>query len=428
MRSFAALSEAQILRLLDDWQIWARDDQLEPECAPDGGAWRTWLLLGGRGAGKTRAGAEWVRARVTRGGPDRRRSAIRVALVGETIQDARSVMVEGISGLLAVHPDHERPVFEPANKRLVWANGAIAQLYSAEDPDSLRGPQFHLAWCDEIAKWRYAEETWDILQFCLRLGDMPQQVVTTTPRPIPLLRALIADPQTVVSRARTHDNMANLASSFVTEMERRYGNTALGRQELLGEIVNDQTGAIWRHEWIEQSRVATPPVLGRIVVAIDPPVTATVRSDSCGIVAAGQGRDGQLYVLADHSVQGRMPDLWARAAVDLYHHYEADCLVAEVNQGGDMVAAVLQHVEAGLPVKKVRATRGKWLRAEPVAALYADGQVHHVGQFPELEEQMLTYGTNAWVGGRSPDRLDALVWAITELMSSPAILPNIRLL
>jgi phage terminase large subunit-like protein len=426
LEKLKVLSDRQIAKILYDWEIWARDDQLEPECRADGRSWRTWLLLGGRGAGKTRAGSEWIRrcvAAAEEGG-----TPPRIALVGETIQDVRSVMIEGVSGLLAVHPDRERPMFEPSNRRVVWPNGAIAQIFSAEDPDSLRGPQFHLAWCDEVAKWRHAEATWDMLQFGLRLGNSPQQMVTTTPRPIPLLKALSADPATAVTRARTADNAANLAPSFVAEMERRYGGTALGRQELLGEMIANHAGALWRRDWIEQSWVTRVPELRRIVVAVDPPVTATDRSDLCGIVAAGKGVDGRYYVIADRSIQGATPDTWARTAISVYTDLLADCLVAEVNQGGDLVQSVIAHIEPGLAVKKVRATRGKWVRAEPVAALYAERRVSHAGRFPELEEQMLVFGTDAWPRGRSPDRIDALVWAIKELVSGERVEPSIRLL
>ena len=423
LRTVRSLNKRQIKKLLNDWQIWARDDQLAPN-ASDAGQWRTWLLLGGRGAGKTRAGAEWIRSKAA-GAED---GALRIALVGETLRDVRSVMIEGISGLLAVHDDNDRPKFEPSNKQLAWANGSKAQLFSAEDPDSLRGPQFHFAWCDEIAKWRYPEKTWDMLQFGLRLGETPQQIVTTTPRPIRLLRELLADTATVVSRAQTFDNRAHLSTTFLDEMQRRYGDSALGRQELLGEIINETTGALWRRAWIDGSRVSATGELGRTVVAIDPPVTATATSDYCGIVAAAQGRDQRFYVLSDASIQGRSPDGWARAAIELYHKVAADCLVAEVNQGGDMVAAVLAQVAPSIPVKKVRATRGKWLRAEPIAALYSEGRVSHVGMFQDLEEQMLTFGVGGLSINKSPDRLDALVWALTELMSQPLARPALRYL
>lgn len=404
-----------------DWQLWARDDQLPPA-----GPWRTWLILGGRGAGKTRAGAEWVRAQALGIPPIAERPARRVALVAETLRDARQVMVEGVSGLLAIHPPHERPRFERSKDQLVWPNGAIAQLFSAEQPDGLRGPQFEAAWADEIAKWRNAGETWDMLQFGLRLGADPRQVVTTTPRPIPLLKAILADPATVTTRAATAANAENLAPSFLAEITRRYAGSPLGRQELLGEIVEDRAGCLWRRGWIETHRVERAPELGRIVVAVDPPVTATAASDACGIVVAGLGPDGRAYVIADRTVQGREPHVWARAAIAAYRDFAADRVVAEINQGGDLVAGVLRQIDPAVPIRTVRATRGKWLRAEPVAALYAEGRVAHAGAFDLLEDQMCAFGADGRAAGRSPDRLDALVWALTDLMLSGAGRPSVR--
>jgi phage terminase large subunit-like protein len=355
-------------------------------------------------------------------------------LVGETMRDARSVMVDGVSGLLAIHLDFERPEFQSQRQQLVWPSGAIAQLFSAEDPDGLRGPQFHAAWCDELAKWRHAEATWDMLQLALRLGETPRQLVTTTPRPIELLQNLLADPATVVSRMRTEDNRLNLAPSFIAEMRRRYDGTALGRQELDGEIIEDYAGALWRRDWIEALRRPSADPLGvaaemrRIVVALDPPVTATATSDACGIVVAGLGADNRGYVLADRTLQGREANVWARAAINAWREFRADRLVAEVNQGGDLVASVIRQIDSAVPLAQVRATRGKYVRAEPVAALYAEGRVVHVGHFKELEAQMLSFGAGGFAGGRSPDRLDALVWALTELMLEPGTTPVIRTL
>ena len=424
----ATLDASALSRLVHDWQLAARSDQLPPPFAQDGLPWRTWLVLGGRGAGKTRAGAEWVRSearRLTRTAPA---GAARIALVAETLHDARSVMVEGVSGLLAIHPASERPVFEPSRLQLTWPGGVVAQLYSAEDPDSLRGPQFHAAWCDELAKWRSPERAWDNLQFALRLGSHPRQLVTTTPRPIPLLRLLMQDAATVISRARTFDNKDHLAPSFLAEMARRYEGTLLGRQELDGEIIADVAGALWRADWIEAARVEAAPELTRIVVAVDPPVTATPESDACGIVVAGLGVDRRGYVLADRTLQGREPAAWARAAVAVYRDFKADRIVAETNQGGDLVIDVIRQIDDGVPVSKVYATRGKWLRAEPVAALYAEGRISHVGRFKELEAQMLSFGASGLSKGRSPDRLDALVWSLTELMLGQRPLPGVRLL
>jgi len=419
------LTDAEIGRLYHDWRIWARVDQLPP--ADDAQAWRVWLLLGGRGAGKTRAGAEWVRAEALGlWRQDRRSPPRRIALIGETFADVRRVMIEGASGLLAVHPASERPQFQSSNGRLVWPNGSVAHVFSAESPDSLRGPQFEFAWCDEIAKWREPDAVWNMLQFALRLGTTPRICVTTTPRPLPFLKALIADPATVTMRAATHDNADHLAPGFVAEMERRYHGSVLGRQELNGEIVEGETGALWRRDWIENARLTAVPDLCRIVVAVDPPVTATATSDACGIVVAGETEDGRVVVLADRTLQGREPHVWARAAVAAYHEFAADHIVAETNQGGDLVVAILKQMDDNVPVRKVTATRGKWLRAEPVAALYAEGRVAHVGRFDKLEAQMLAFTGDGRANGRSPDRLDALVWAVTDLKLSAPARPGIR--
>ena len=423
------MSEAQLTQILNDWEIWARDDQLPPQaCDGVASAWRTWLLLGGRGAGKTRAGAEWIRAAALGKSPFVSTPARRIALIGETMQDVRSVMVEGESGLLGVHPETERPVFEPSKGQLTWPNGSVAHLYSAETPDSLRGPQFAAAWCDEIAKWRYAEETWDMLQFALRLGDEPRVVVTTTPRSVPIVSQLMQADSTVVSRSRTSDNRPNLAPEFVAQLERRYGGTRLGRQELDGELIESLQGALWRSDWIASCRVKETQDLKRVVVAVDPPVTSNATSDACGIVIAGLGADNRCYVLADRTLKGRSPASWARAVVAAYQDYAADRIVAEVNQGGDLVESVIRQIDSEVPISKVRATRGKWVRAEPVAALYAEGRVAHVGEFAELEQQMLAFGANGLVGRSSPDRVDALVWAVTELMLSRRGPPSARLL
>jgi len=417
------------LRFLNwDWQTWARDDQLPPERDAQGNIWRTWLILGGRGSGKTRAGAEWVRAMAAELGRSGGHGSGRIALVGETLEQARSVMVEGVSGLLAIHPPNERPRFEFSKRQITWPNGVVAQLFSAEDPESLRGPQFAVAWLDEIAKWRRAEEAWDMLQFGLRLGIAPQQVVTTTPRPVAILKRIMGEESTVVTRVRTSANAANLAPAFLAEMERRYAGTALGRQELDGELIEDMSCTLWRREWIEENRIPHAPQLQRIVVAVDPPVTATASSDACGICVAGLGPDGRAYVIADRTLQGREPQVWARAAINAYREFRADRIVAEVNQGGDLVQGVLRQIDPSVPIRMVRATRGKWLRAEPVAALYAEGRVAHVGTHAALEAQMLAFGADGLVAGRSPDRLDALVWALTELFLEAVPRPVVRML
>jgi len=337
----------------------------------------------------------------------------RIAIIGETASDMREVMIEGRSGILAVHPQAERPLWEPSRRRLVWPNGAVAQAFSAEEPDALRGPEFDAAWVDELAKWRYPDLAWDMLQLALRIGRAPRLVATTTPRPIPLIKRLMEDEATVVSRASTRMNRVNLAPGFIETIEARYAGTRLGRQELDGEIVEDRPGSLWTRAIIEAARLREAPALARIVVAVDPP--ASVGSGVCGIVAAGEGEDGRLYVLDDASIEGARPAQWAARAVSLFHAREADALVAEINQGGDMVAAVIREADATVPVTTVRATRGKWLRAEPVAALYEQGRVAHVGALPRLEDEMCDFTSDGLSSGRSPDRLDALVWALTAL-------------
>jgi len=395
------------------WRFWARADQLAPP-----GEWSSWVLLGGRGAGKTRAGAEWVRDAVEGATPLSGGKRRRIALIGESLGDARDVMVEGESGILAISPPWSRPKFEATKRRLVWPNGAQAQIYSAEDPESLRGPQFDGAWADELGKWRYGQETWDMLQFGLRLGNDPRQVVTTTPRPLKLLRELLADPNTVVSRAATYANAANLAPQFFKRIIARYEGTRLGRQELAAEMIEDNPDAMWRRADIENHRVVSAPDMLRIVVAVDPPATSTVHSDACGIVVAGIGRDKHAYVLGDYSLQGATPQVWAAAAIRAMRRHQADRLVVEVNHGGDMVEAVIRQVDADVAIRTVRASRGKAARAEPVSALYEQGRVHHVGALTFLEDQMaeFTIGFDARSAGWSPDRVDALVWAITDLM------------
>lgn len=487
----AALSKRELEFLTYDWQVWARCEQLAPLCVapsdtrcasrPEGAGngetgagaacvapgaspggepaagcgaaeqgqganWKTWLLLGGRGSGKTRAGAEWVRSIAIGNEPDAPRPPAgsrnasrkaqaktpppppRIALVGKTIHDVRSVMVEGVSGLLSIHPARERPVFEPSKRRLSWPGGAVAELFSADECEALRGPQFSHAWCDELAKWRGAEAAWDMLQFGLRLGDNPRTVATTTPRPSAFLKKLMRDAATVTVHLATADNADNLAPMFLAEMTRSYAGSTIGRQELLGEIIDESAESLWRRSWIEEARIDAAPEMRRVIVAIDPPVTATVRSDACGIIVAGLGVDGRAYVLADRTIQGRTPDVWAKAAIAAYDDFAADRLVAEVNQGGDLVIGVVQQYAPGLPVATVRATRGKWVRAEPVASLYAEGRVVHVGRFDALEDQLVAFGIDGTVRGKSPDRADALVWAITELLLNDTARPQIRML
>jgi phage terminase large subunit-like protein len=393
--------------------------QRPPEFAQGGGPWTAWLILGGRGAGKTRAGAEWVRA--TAADPH-----ARIALIGETERDVREVMIEGVSGLLGVHEHDARPEWIPSRGRVEWKNGAVAQAFSAEDPDSLRGPQFSAAWCDELAKWRHAEATFDMLQFGLRLGGRPRQVITTTPRPISLLKRIIADPATAITRAGTVANAFHLSPAFLETVVKRYRGTRLGRQELDGELIEERADALWRRAQLEACRVDTAPECSRVVVAVDPPASATKHSAACGLVAAGRAGD-LIYVLADETATGLSPAGWAHKAIALWRRYEADCLVVEVNQGGDMVRAVIHEADRNVPVTPVRAHRGKYLRAEPVANLYEQGRVRHAGVFAALEDEMCDFGPDGLSSGRSPDRLDALVWAVTALTFAKAE-PRIRML
>jgi len=407
-----APDQLQVFR--DGWPLTARAAQLPPDVDLP---WTCWFVLGGRGAGKTRTGAEWVRG-LALGYPGFADGLVgRMALVGETLDVARRVMVEGPSGLLSLKPEDARPIWSPSRRRLEWpATGAVAHVFSAEDPDSLRGPQFGAAWADELAKWRHVEETWDMLQFGLRLGARPREIVTTTPRPIPLIRRLLADPAVEVSRMATVSNAVNLAPAFLDAVVGRYAGTRLGRQELEGEIIEDRPDALWARDAIETLRVAAAPPLARIVVAVDPPASSVRTADACGLVAAGIDAGGAAYVLADATASGLRPPEWAAKAVALFHRLEADALVVETNQGGEMAIQVLREVDPTVPVTPVHATRGKYLRAEPVSVLYAQGRVRHVGAFPALEDEMCDFSPGGLSSGRSPDRLDALVWALTHLL------------
>ena len=403
------LSDDDIIDLDYDWYLHgARGSQKPPL-----GEWRVWLLIAGRGFGKTRTGAEFVRACVAA------RLARRVALVAPTALDARNVMVEGESGLLSIGPAAERPDYEPSLHRLTWHNGAIATTYSADEPDRLRGPQHDFAWCDELAAWRYPA-AWDMLMFGLRVGADPRVVVTTTPRPIKLLRELLADPKVVTTRGRTIENQENLAPAFLDQIVRRYQGTRLGRQELDAEMLDDMPGALWQRGMIEATRTSAHPELSRVVVAIDPAVSASEDADETGIIVAGRDAKGHGYVLADAS--GRYaPAEWARAAIAAYGAHQADRIVAEINNGGDMVEATLRMIDPNVPFSAVRAAHGKVARAEPVAALYEQGRIHHIGAFPQLEDQMCSFTSDfdRTTAGYSPDRVDALVWALTELLVEP---------
>lgn len=387
------------------WPFWARPDQLEPE-----GDWSTWLILAGRGWGKSRTGAETVNKWARTG----RCKAI--ALVAETAADARDVMVKAI---LENSPEDFMPTWSPTNRCVTWPNGARAWTYNATEPDQLRGPQHDGAWVDELAKFRYMEGTWDQLQFGLRLGLNPKVIVTTTPRPLPLIRKILADESTFVTRGRTLDNSSNLAESFIRQIEDRYGGTRLGRQELDGEVLDDIPGALWTRDAIDKARIReVPDDLERVYVAVDPAASSHEGSDENGIVVVGLGRDSEGYargyVLYDGSLRGS-PEEWSRQAVALYRRFEADKIIAEKNMGGEMVLSVIRAADRSVPVELVHATRGKRLRAEPISALYEQGRVSHVGRFDQLEDQMCTFSVDSERVEGSPDRMDALVWGLTKI-------------
>jgi phage terminase large subunit-like protein len=402
------------------FEFWAMPHQLPPE-----GDWRAWVVLGGRGAGKTRAGAEWVRSKVEGARPFDNGACSRVALVGETQDQVREVMIFGDSGIMACSPPDRRPKWIATRNRLEWPNGAVATVHSAHDPEGLRGPQFDAAWVDELAKWKKSEEAWDQLQFALRLGEQPQVCVTTTPRNVGVLKQLLEAPSTVTTHAPTEANRANLAKSFLAEVRSRYAGTRLGRQELDGVLLADAEGALWTSAALSAVRVAKVPELDRVVVALDPATTSGKGSDECGIVVVGAQTQGppetwRAYVLADRTVKGASPAEWARAAIAARDEFGADRLVAEVNQGGQMVGEVIRQVDPLVPYKAVHASRGKVARAEPVAALYEQGRVHHTGALDALEDQMVKMTARGFEGAGSPDRVDALVWALHELMIVPA--------
>lgn len=401
-----SLPDEEAANILFDWQKWARDAQKPPP-----GDWTTWLIIGGRGSGKTRAGAEWVRGLAARG-------VTPIALVGETMSEAIAVMVKGESGLMRVTPEAERPRL--IGTTLLWPNGVVGSMLSGSDPERFRGPQFAAAWSDEVGKWPNAEAAWDMLQFGLRLGERPRQLATTTPRPTKLLKRLLADEQTVVTRMTTEENKKHLADAFLQAVVARYRGTVLGRQELEGELIDDLPDALWSRAMFLP---AVEVELERIVVAVDPPVTGGAKSDACGIVVAGRAGE-RAVVLEDRTIKGR-PLTWARRAVAAFHAHGADAIVAEVNQGGDLVQQVIAQVDANVPVRAVRANRGKWLRAEPVAALYAQGRVLHRLGLTALEDEMCAFGADGMSEGHSPDRVDALVWALTELMLSH-VEPRVR--
>jgi phage terminase large subunit-like protein len=383
------------------WTIKARPSQLPPP-----GDWRVWLILAGRGYGKTRVLSEWVRAQVSSG------RCRRLAIVGRTAADARDVLVEGEAGILGVCPPWDRPKYEPSKRRLTWKNGARATMFAADTPDQLRGPEHDGAICDELATWLYGPEAFANLMLGLRIGADPRCVVATTPRPVKVLKELIKQRTTHLTTGTTYENIANLAPAFVEQIVQRYEGTRIGRQELYAQMLEDNPDALWKRDaMIEAFRVTALPELVRIVVAIDPAVTSGDDSDETGIVVAGRGRDGHLYVLDDLSLRGT-PNQWASAAVAAYSKWHADRIIGEANQGGDMIEATIRTVSKNVSYKSVHAMRGKALRAEPIASLYEQGKGHHVGTFADMEDQLCSWAA----GDKSPDRLDALVWAATELM------------
>jgi len=407
VRMLDEMSPRECAELYHDWTFWARDDQAAPP-----GDWIIWLILAGRGAGKTRAGAEAVRAWVD--------AYPIVNLIGATIADARDIMVRGESGILACCRRDERPRFLAADLRLEWPNGAVSQLFSAEEPDRLRGKQHMKLWCDELAAWRQPD-AFDQAMLGLRLGDRPQAIVTTTPRPSKIIKALAAGKDTIVTRGSTFDNKAHLARAFFDRITARYKGRAIGRQELFAELVEEAAGALWTRALIERQRVqpeAAPTEFAEIVVAVDPPARSGSKSDECGLIVAAKAESGLFYVLADLTSQGETPGAWGARVGAAFRGFKANRVVAEINQGGDMVAEVLRQSEPNLPVRAVHATRGKFLRAEPIAAAYERGLVFHAGAFTKLEDQLcaLTPDFDRRAAGFSPDRADALVWALSDLL------------
>ncbi len=411
-RFVSQLTDAEALQLKYTWEAWARDKQLEPE-----GKWTIWLIMAGRGFGKTRTGAEWIRKHAESG------KVGRISLIGRTAADVRDVMVEGESGLLAISPNWARPKYEPSKRRLTWPNGCTATTFSADEPDTLRGPQSEKIWMDEPAAWQY-EDSFDQALFGLRLGTNPQACLTTTPRPTKLIKRLMTDSTTVVTTGTTYENEQNLAPTFFKQVVGRYEHTRLGLQELFAQLLDDNPNALWKREaMLEAYRVTQFPQLKRVVVGVDPSVhDAEEQSLSdetlaeTGIVVGGVGMDNHGYILADNSLFGS-PLSWATEAVAAYHRNKADRIVAEINNGGALVEVNIRTVDKNVAYKHVRAARGKQTRAEPVASLYEQGKVHHVGLFGQLEDQMCQ-----WMPGeKSPDRMDALVWCLTELMLEPGL-------
>ncbi|MEA3047733.1 MAG: hypothetical protein QOJ53_2065 [Sphingomonadales bacterium] len=417
------LSGPQRVTLAEFWPGWAHDGQLAPEGPSTGSGeadWRTWLIMAGRGFGKTRAGAEWVSELARQDG------SLRIALVGATPSEVERVMVRGESGLMAVARFDEDLLWYPSRGLVEFSSGAQAFVYSGANPEALRGPQHHYAWCDELAKWAYPAAAWDNLALGLRLGEGARALVTTTPRPIASLKRLIAAPDTRVTGGRTADN-PHLPDDFTAAVTARYGGTRLGRQELDGVLIEDFEGALWTRDMIEQGRAKKSDChsFSRVVVGVDPPASAS--GDACGIVVCGLGEDGIGYVLGDDTVEGLSPEGWARAVVQAAEIWQAERVVVETNQGGEMVESVLRSVDSALPVRPVKARFGKAKRAEPVSALFARGKARFAGTFPELEDELCGMTGAGYEGpGRSPDRADAMVWAMAELMLGREREPSVR--
>lgn len=402
-----SLTDDESAALQYDWDFWARPKQLPPP-----GIWTFWLILSGRGFGKTRALCEWVNIKATT------MPGSRGILAGATAGDVRDILIEGESGILNIGHPSERPKYEPSKMRLTWKNGSTAALRSADEPERFRGLQGHWAAIDELGSWRYMQMTWDMLMFGMRLGENPQIAIATTPRPLPLIISLVkkhqANPREVILvKGSSYENRSNLAASYIKTVIAPYEGTRLGRQELYAEILTDTPGALWKRETIELYRVLQHPTLVRIIVAIDPAATSHETSNETGIIVAGIGKDGHGYVLDDVSLRGS-PTEWAGQAIAAYHKYDADRIVAETNNGGDMIETVIRSVDKTVSFKQVHASRGKQTRAEPVSALYEQGKVHHVGLFGQLEDQLTTWTP----GDTSPDRLDSVVWALSDLMLS----------
>ncbi len=394
------LSEQEADLLWYDWAgFWARPAQLPPP-----GNWTIWLICAGRGFGKTRAGAEWVRESV-------KQFSI-VNVIAATADDARDIMIEGESGILAICPNDERPVYQASKRRLEWPNGARSLIFTADEPERLRGKQHMRLWADELGSWRYPE-AWDQAMFGLRLGSDPRAVVTTTPRPTTLIKALFKDPTVIVTRGSTYDNRANLSPVFYEQIITKYEGTRLGRQELMADVLEDIEGALWHRDRLDQLRVWESPQCRRVVVAVDPSGGEGPENDEQGIVVCGLGVDGHGYMLDDRTCK-LSPEGWARVAVNAYHDHQANYIVAEKNYGGDMVTATIRSVDPSVPVKLVTASRGKAVRAEPIASLDAQGRIHQVGSWPEMEDELCSWSPES--NSASPNRLDARVWGFSELM------------